>query len=278
MDEANLRKLKRPELIDLAGRYKVKKRHRMRKRELIKRLMKLVPGPELDRLVRQVLKKGDKTRRGVPRAEASSRRPQAPPPPAPPETFVDRGAPIPDTYGEDRITALVRDPNCIYVFWTLEGGRCDEMKRRHGAHVFDSASWILRVHSEGDGYPRDVPVVPEAGNWYLSVPDDRGFRVELGIITRRGDFLCVTESNPVRTPRMGMSDDTSAEWMLVEDDFRTVRRLGEDEAPEVGSRFAETLAERFRVPGMSSLFLGASERIPGSHHMGSRTLQRHRRS
>ena len=271
MDNANLRTLKRPQLIELAGRYKIKKRHRMRKRELVKRLQKLVPGPELDKLVRRIIEKDGRT---VTRAQASSRRPQAPSPPTPSETFVDRGTPLPANYGQDRLTALVRDPNCVYIYWELDGPRCSEIRTEHGDAVFHGASWILRAHSDGDGYPRDIPVVPEAGNWYLSVPDDRSFVVELGIVTRRGDFVCVAASNSVRTPRVGMSDDTSAEWMLVEDDFRTVQRLGVDEAPEVGDEFAEALAERFRVPGMSSLFLGASERVPGSHHMGSHTLQR----
>jgi hypothetical protein len=55
--------------------------------------------------------------------------------------------------------------------------------------------------------------------------------------------------------------------MLVEEDYRRVVKLSPSEAPRVGGKFAETLAERFRVPDMSSRFLGASERVPGSRHM-----------
>lgn len=254
MDSLDLRKMKRPRLIELAAQFKIKKRHRMRKRDLVKRLEKLVP--------QLAVKPSLVTQR--PRTVESSRMPAPPPPP--PREFVDRGAPLPLHYGEDRITALVRDPNCLYVYWEIEGSRRNQVKQQFGQDVFDGASWVLRLHSDGFG-PYDIPVIVEGCNWYLQVPEDRSFVVEIGIVTRSGQFIGLASSNRVRTPRMGISSDESIEWMLVEEDFRRVVRVKSGEAPKVDGKFADTLAERFRVPGMSSLFLGGSERarrVPGS--------------
>ena len=53
---------------------------------------------------------------------ASGKKPSTPPAPqAYHEPFIDRGMTIPDTYNNDRIAALVRDPGCIYLYWEFTG-------------------------------------------------------------------------------------------------------------------------------------------------------------
>ena len=249
MEPINLRKLKRPQLIQIASHFRVKRRHRLRKRDLIKKLEKLLQ--EVPEKVALALMHPKETR-------SSSRFAPATPPEQP--SYVDRGAPVPLHYGQDTITALVRDPNCLHIFWELEGPRQGEISRRH-ADVFMDASWVLRLHTDGDGM-QDIPIVVDGCNWYLSVAEDRDYLVEIGIIPRGGRFISIAGSNRVRTPRMGVSPDTSSEWMMVDDDFR-VKRLRARGGPQVGA-FADTLAERFRTPDMSSRFLGASERVAGS--------------
>lgn len=254
MDLTDLRRLKRPQLIELAGHFKIKRRHRLRKRDLIKRLAQFLPQiPEKLSLVFQQPRTAESSSQFAPPAPADE---QAP--------YMDRGAPIPLHYGRDRITALVRDPNCLYVYWELEGPRRDDVIREHDAKIFDEASWILRLHSDEGEPPQDIPVVVEACNWYLPVPEDADYVVEIGIIPKGAGFISLATSNRVHTPRMGVCPDTTSEWMLVEEDFRRVVRLREKEAPRVNGAFADTLAERFRTPDMSSRFLGASERMPGS--------------
>lgn len=255
MDAINLRKLKRPQLIEIAEHFKIKKRHRLRKRDLIKALEKrLAEIPEKFSAAFQKPKHVETSTRFAPSA------------PAPQPPFVDRGAPLPLQYGQDHATLLVRDPNSLYVFWELEGGKRDEVARRFGSDVFHRGSWVLRLHNDAGQPSQDMPVVYDGRNWYLSVADDCGYVVELGLRVN-GGFVGVIRSNHVRTPRAGVSSDMTAEWMLVEDDFRRVAKLAPGKGPKVGGRFAEALAERFRVPGMGSRFLGASERVAGSGHM-----------
>ena len=261
METINLRKLKRPQLIEIAAHFKLRKRHRLRKRDLVKALEKrLAEIPEKFSAAFQKPKKVESSSRFAPSAR----------PPQPP--FVDRGAPLPLHYGQDRVTALVRDPNSLFVFWELEGPKRAEIARVHGLAVFRAGSWVLRLHNDADNVPQDVPIVLDGCNWYLSVADDRGYVVELGLKVD-GRFVSLARSNHVRTPRSGVSPDTTTEWMLVEEDFRRVVKPAPGQGPKVGGKFAETLAERFRVPGMGTRFLGASERlgasgrVPGSRQM-----------
>ncbi len=261
MELANLRKMKRPELIEIAAHFKMKKRHRMRKRDLVK---------ALEKRLAEIPAKFSAAHQKPRTVETSSRFAPTPPPPQP--AFVDRGAPIPLHYGQDRVTLLVRDPNSLFVFWELEGPRQEEIARTYGGDIFRRGSWVVRIHNDVDSAPQDIPVVLDGCNWYLSVADDRGYVVEIGV-TMDGRFTALARSNHVRTPRTGVSPDTTTEWMLVEEDFRKVVRLSAAEAPKMGGKFAEALAERFRVPNMGTRFLGASEklgasgRVPGSAHM-----------
>jgi len=255
MEPVNLRKLKRPQLIELASHFKIKRRHRLRKRDLIKKLEKLLPQiPEKLSLVLQQPRQTESSTGFAPGA----------PPPQP--EFVDRGAPIPMHYGTDRINVLVRDPNGLHVYWELEGPRRSQIVPERGDHALSRVSWILRLHTDGEG-PQDIPVVGEACNWYLSVDANKSYRVEIGVIPHGGEFISLATSDRVHTPPMGLSADTTCDWMRVDDDF-SVTRLG---AREVSGAFADALAERFAVPGMSSRFLGGSEHVPGSGHMRRRT-------
>jgi hypothetical protein len=97
------------------------------------------------------------------------------------------------------------------------------------------------------------------------VAENCTYVVEIGIIPRGGRFISFAMSNRVCTPATGLSEDTSCEWMMVEEDFNAVR-LGA-KGPRVSAAFADTLAERFRTPDFGSRFLGGSERVPGSPRM-----------
>ncbi len=177
---------------------------------------------------------------------------------------VDRGAAIPDHYGRDQIVAEVRDPNCIFVYWDQQGPRREEVRLRYGADVFEGACWILRLCSEGDG-SQDVPIMPEGRNWYLHVPENREYAVEIGILSRDGQFITLSRSNTVRTPRKDPSDDGSCEWMLVEGDFLRVIRLTNGKPSIQVGEFGGTLRS---LPMGSSGLLGR-EHLAGSMRDGA---------
>ena len=253
MELLNLNRLKRPQLIELAGKVSIKGRHRLRKRELIKRLMKHLPGlqEELRRL-RQPVEAVQPTSSSSPSGPAEFAGPFT-------ETFTDRGAPIPSHYGRDRLLLMVRDPNWVFCYWELEGPACEQLKQEHGRDVFDGVRWVLRLHSSRREEPDDVNVQPDTGNWYLHVSDNAEYRAEIGIISRSGEFLSLVGSNRVRTPRAGMSDRVGTEWMTVEGDFASVRRHVAGQVT-VRAEAGKLLSERFGIHGLDSLFFGASQR------------------
>lgn len=254
MEPFNFNRLKRPHLIELAGHVDVKGRHRMRKRDLVRILREFLPvlKEHIDRL---------RPSKVVQRAGSSSTRPAPVSAPEPVPQIVDRGAPLPLHYGQDRLTLLVRDPFWVFCYWELEGPAREELKRRLGQDAFDGARWVLRLHTSLASHPQDVDVQVGASNWYLNVADNTEYFGELGIITRKGDFVGLVNSNRVRTPRSGMSQEHGQDWMIVEGDFQRVVRLRADQVQAPGREASETLARRFQVGGLSSLFLGGSRKV-----------------
>ena len=209
-------------------------------------------------------------KRPQPAVNVGSSRVAAVPPPSA-QAFIDRGAPVPTRYGHDRIVAEVRDPNGIFVYWALEGSACEDLKSRMGRDVFDGASWVLRFHSDSFDAARDVPISPEARNWYVQVPENRRYVIDIGVVLRDGRFIPLAQADPVHTPRSTPSDDLSCEWMLVDGDFR-VTRLGATGRPGNG-HFADDMLLQFQRPTGSSQL---SSRVSGSHNMGSLAIARPR--
>ena len=145
----------------------------------------------------------------------------AAPPPAPvaaPEpaasSFIDRGAPMPEHYGLDRLAILPRDAEWLFVYWELKGGRLERLRFNHSAEIIDNSRWVLRVRTTAHGsYFVDVDL--RAGQWYLKVAPDTQFMVELGFIGLPGQFEVLLAGNEVRTPRVSVSNVVDERWMVA---------------------------------------------------------------
>ncbi len=124
------------------------------------------------------------------------------------EIFLDRGQDLPRSYGEDRITALVRDPANLFFFWELDGERSREQKNALGGERFTARRWILRVANLTREEKEDIAVYANAGDWYLSVEPECEYDAEIGILHDDGAFESFARSNRVRMPRHGLSRDT----------------------------------------------------------------------
>lgn len=140
----------------------------------------------------------------------------------------DEGRPqdltLPDTYGEDRIVAMVRDPYWIHVYWEVsEDTVADVVDKVRGAR---NVQRVIRVHdvtkaeSEGavsDWY-RDIVINGQAHNWYIEVNQpNHKYRVEFGLLVDGSEFIPVLVSNTVATPRAGVSDVIDEKWMVIEE-------------------------------------------------------------
>lgn len=102
--------------------------------------------------------------------------------------FIDRGAPLPRAYALNRIVALPRAPEEIFVYWD----RCSELR------VAD-VRLFLRVYCLSDGRRWDVHPDVATDNWYFRVTPDRTYRFDLYVRTDSGE-KCVARGNEIATP------------------------------------------------------------------------------
>jgi len=105
----------------------------------------------------------------------------------PPEggLFVDYGEPLPASYGEDTLEALVRDPESLFVYWDLS------------ASSQESGPLVLRLHCVSEDWTRETAVTPEADNWYIPVEPERRYVVEIGALSPDGVFRSFAHSREV---------------------------------------------------------------------------------
>ncbi|MBI3630408.1 MAG: DUF4912 domain-containing protein [Candidatus Rokubacteria bacterium] len=128
---------------------------------------------------------------------------------------------IPWGYGENRVTAMARDPHWLFVYWEVTD---EALATAHGAVGSPGAPCVLRVYDTTyrlfDGTNAnsffDVPVQRPANNHYVRV-DRPGstFHVDIGVKDAGGAFATIARSGPVETPRNAISSDTRVEWMTV---------------------------------------------------------------
>jgi hypothetical protein len=142
-----------------------------------------------------------------------------------PAPAIDVGE-LPWGYGEDRITATVRDPDSAYLYWEITDDAISTARARLGPAGADG--WCsLRVY---DTTGRDFDGTN--ANDYFDVRIDRTDReyflmirrptstihVEIGIKTIEGYFQAITRSGSADFPRNDPSPNTRLEWMTVTSD------------------------------------------------------------
>jgi hypothetical protein len=131
---------------------------------------------------------------------------------------------LPQTYGEDRIVLMTRDPFVVHAYWEATPARLEREKAWFGwssklcVRIYD----ITGVQFDGRnavGY-YDQEVFERAGNWYFDLGrPSHSFCADLGLLSPEGRFLTLTRSNYVTMPRDGVSEQIDEEWMLVDEEF-----------------------------------------------------------
>ncbi|GMV79908.1 MAG: hypothetical protein AMXMBFR7_10920 [Planctomycetota bacterium] len=197
--------------------------------------------------------------------------PLAPPPPPPPAapvaeplpaTFIDRGLPIPDSYGWDRMVALPKDPQWIFTYWELTGGRIDDIRHDRGQGFIDACAWVLRLHRIDEDLAVDLEIDPSIGNWYLHVGKTGTYQVELGLLSPDGEWISLVASQLVRTPGEAPSEIYDEQWRLrPEEEARLHNRLLKDLGFDAAGKPTSQFLGSSRIPAswrLVSSFLGAS--------------------
>ncbi len=179
---------------------------------------------------------------------------------------------LPASYGETSITAVIRDPEWLFVYWEVSDGDRERVGLPRGAH---NRPLVLRlVHLKPSDLTEDptkpptiVPVNDTVSSWYVKVPSaGRIFLVELATYSERGDLVVIARSEPVEAPVMGLSEEVSSDapnggdeegWREV---YNQILRLSGGPEVQKGPNsedFVHVLQQRlFPAPGSAGMFSG----------------------
>jgi hypothetical protein len=106
------------------------------------------------------------------------------------ERYVDRGAPLPTAYGENRIVAVARDAEHIFIYWDV-----------HSDVRIADRPLIVRIFCVTDDLSFEFHPPPDADNWYFRVTPDRTYRFDLLARDADGGWSLLARSREVTTPR-----------------------------------------------------------------------------
>ena len=138
---------------------------------------------------------------------------------------VDAGE-LPWSYGEDRITAIARDPDSAFLYWEVTDGGIAAARARLGPAGQDG--WLdLRIYDttgrDFDGTNAndyfDIRVERQDREYFVMIRRPTStMHVEIGVRTHEGFFQPIARSGRTEFPRSSPSPDGHLEWMTVTSD------------------------------------------------------------
>jgi hypothetical protein len=134
--------------------------------------------------------------------------------PRQPTGYIDRGLPLPDSYGLDRLVALVRDPEWVFTYWELNGNTLESVKKERGAEFVDSCAWVMRLYRVDEDAAADFEIDPAAGGWYVHVGRPGRYVFEVALLSPDGEWISLLVSQMLGAPYAGISDRIAETWRL----------------------------------------------------------------
>jgi hypothetical protein len=133
---------------------------------------------------------------------------------------------LPWVYGDDRVTAMVRSPDSLYVYWEITDPAIAAARGRLGSA--GAEGWCnLRVYDTTgrafDGtnahHYFDVRVERTDRELFLDLRrPTASVHVEIGIMSHEGYFQPIVRSGRADFPRKGPSPNHALDWMTVTND------------------------------------------------------------
>ncbi|HNY10022.1 MAG TPA: DUF4912 domain-containing protein [Candidatus Wallbacteria bacterium] len=189
--------------------------------------------------------------------------------------IIDTAQELPKSYGKDRLTVLVRDPEWIYAFWDVSDKKVDEVKGIVGSKDFENSKRVLRLHNVDENGkpvegPLDIELTKTASSWYINVKPNFSYSVEYGYKTPAGKFVSVVKSNPVDAPSHKISDVKDEKWMVKDGEFKKLYELSG--GAKIGMSSADIMQAMARGMKMEELSELASAGISSAQGLSSESL------
>jgi hypothetical protein len=176
---------------------------------------------------------------------------------------------------KDRVILTVNDPYWLHVMWELSAQSVQRAEAAlkqdwYGAKLMIRL-WDVTSQDTTSTYEtplQDIPVEEDGHNWYIHVSQPpRTYRVDIGYMSRRGEFFVLARSNVVTTPKAGTPEALDAGW---ETDPRKAERIaamstGFESAahPQLKAIFEERFRRPIGSPRESAFGSGATP----PHHL-----------
>jgi hypothetical protein len=154
---------------------------------------------------------------------------------------------------------MIRDPFWLHSYWELTHQSIQRAEAALGQDWHTSRP-ILRVvdvssndtTSTAEGVVKDIEIHGGCQNWYIEVSQPpRSYRVDIGYLSRRGNFFVLARSNVVSTPRAGASDSLDENWSDIDPkQADRIYALTSGSDPNAGSslELKQLFEERLRRP------------------------------
>lgn len=111
-------------------------------------------------------------------------------------------------YGEDRITLMTVDPWKLFAYWEIKENTLSKIKGTLVLRVYD----ITGIYFDGKNANLvfDVPVYGRIGDSYIGVGPGKAFIVDIGAVSKAGDFVAIARSNQASTPALKVANEEGA--------------------------------------------------------------------
>lgn len=108
---------------------------------------------------------------------------------------------LPAAYDEDIVTAIVRNPRSLYIYWELAGDGEESLRRMLGSTEYKRSVPCLRVFDLTANTEFTIDVSDHDDHWFLHglLPQHR-YAVAFGRRRPDGRFYLIARSAPVSTP------------------------------------------------------------------------------
>ncbi len=115
---------------------------------------------------------------------------------------------LPAEYGEDRITLMTVDPWKLFAYWEVKENTLSKIKGTLVLRVYD----VTGIYFDGKNANLifDIPVFGRIGDSYIGVGPDKAFIVEIGAVSKAGDFVAIARSSQAATPALKVAKEEGA--------------------------------------------------------------------
>ena len=160
---------------------------------------------------------------------------------------IDAGE-LPWAYGEDRITAIARDPETAFLYWEVTDEGIAAARSRLGPagqdgwldlRIYDTTGRVFDGTNANDYF--DIRVERHDRDYFVTIRRPTStMHAEIGVRTHEGFFQPIARSGRAEFPRSGPSPDGHLEWMTV---------TGEDAPPCVAPYRSRYTGPESPLPG-----------------------------